>query len=68
MKIDESILSKLTGEQKKKALAAKTSEELLTVAKETGYELSRDQLDKLSGGWDCPFCGIQVVCDEDEQS
>ncbi len=39
MKIDESILSKLTGEQKKKALAAKTPEELLTVAKETGYEL-----------------------------
>ena len=50
MNINESILSKLTDEQKKKALAAKTPEELLAVAKETGYELSRDQLDQLSGG------------------
>ncbi len=68
MNIDEAILSKLTDEQKKKALAAKTPEDLLAVAKETGYELSRDQLDEISGGWDCPFCGIDVVCEEDEWS
>ncbi len=56
MKIDENILSKLTDEQKKKALAAKTPEELLAAAKETGYELTREELDTMAGGWDCKFC------------
>lgn len=55
MKIDESILSKLTDEQKKKVEAAKSPEELLAAAKEAGYELSQNQLDALSGGW-CANC------------
>ena len=42
MNIPESILSKLTDEQKKKALAAKTPEEFLALAKEAGYELSEE--------------------------
>ena len=50
MKIDESILSKLTDEQKKKVEAAQTPEELLALAKETGYELSPEQLEAVSGG------------------
>ena len=60
MKIDESILSKLTDEQKKKVEAAQTPEELLALAKETGYELSPDQLEAVSGGniW----CGIYHPC------
>ena len=41
MKIDESILRKLTDGQKKKIEAAQTPEELLTIAKETGYELTK---------------------------
>ena len=65
MNIDQTIISKLTDEQKKKVEAVKTPEELLTLAKESGYELSPEQLDAIAGGrkWyefcekDCPtFC------------
>ena len=60
MNIDESILSKLTDEQKKKVEAAQSPEELLAIAKEAGYELSPDQLEAVSGGniW----CGIYHPC------
>ena len=55
MNIDKSILSKLTGEQKKKAEAARTPEELLAFAKESGYELTLEEISKVSGGTsDCP--------------
>lgn len=61
MNLDANILSKLTDEQKKKVEAAKTAEELLAVAKETGYELSPAQLEEIAGGgqWPCPkdSCG-----------
>ena len=50
MNIDESILSKLTDEQKKKVEAAKSSEELLAIAKEYGHELTPEQLEAISGG------------------
>ena len=47
--------------KKKKVEAAKTAEELLAVAKETGYELSPAQLEEIAGGgqWPCPkdSCG-----------
>ena len=39
MNIDESILSKLNDEQKKKVEAAQSPEELLAFAKEAGYQL-----------------------------
>ena len=53
MKIPENILSTLTDEQKKKIEAADSPEELLTLAKETGYELTEAQLEGVAGGW-CP--------------
>jgi len=56
MKIDECILSKLTDEQKKKVEAAQTPEELLTIAKETGYELTQDELEEVSGGYSWKVC------------
>jgi len=62
MNIDESILSKLTDEQKKKVEAAKSPEELLAIAKETGYELSQEQMEAVSGGeanW-CSDCKENV--------
>lgn len=62
MNIDESILSRLNDEQKKKVETAQTPEELLALAKEAGYELSPEQLDAVAGGgcerfkefWECP--------------
>lgn len=41
----------LTAEQKEKALACKTHEELLAFAKEQGIELTDSQLESVSGGW-----------------
>lgn len=40
----------LTPEQKEKALACKTPEELLALAKQEGYDLSEEQLEDISGG------------------
>ena len=50
MNIPEDILNTLTDEQKKRVEVAQSPEELLTIAKETGYELSDEQLEALSGG------------------
>lgn len=52
---------KLSDEQKAKVLACKTPEELLALARESGYELSDDELSSVSGGaswtsalsWEC---------------
>ena len=54
MNIPENILNTLTDEQKKKVEAAQTPEELLSLAKEAGYELSPEQLENVAGGgsWD----------------
>ena len=40
----------LTPEQKEKAKACKTSEEMLALAKEEGYELNDDELEAVAGG------------------
>lgn len=41
----------LTKEQRDKARACNTPEEMLALAKEEGYELSDEQLEGISGGW-----------------
>ena len=60
----------LTPDQLEKALACKTPEELLELAKSEGYELSEDELSAISGGesWTaaktvvmCPRCGSHNV-------
>ncbi len=58
MNAPKEILDTLTDEQKKKIENAKTPEDLLAIARETGYELSREQLNDLSGGgvWDDCQC------------
>ena len=54
MNIPENIFNTLTDEQKKKIEAAKSPDELLSLAKESGYELSQEQLSQVSGGK--PIC------------
>ena len=56
MNIPENILSTLTAEQKKKIEAAQSPEELCTLAKECGIELTIDQLEDVSGGIRHIFC------------
>lgn len=54
MNIPEDIFGSLTDEQKKRIEAAQSPEELLALAKETGYELTPDQLEAVAGGkWYC---------------
>lgn len=44
----------LTPEQREKAKACKSAEDILSLANEEGYELSDEQLEAVSGGdWDC---------------
>lgn len=49
----------LSPELMERARACKTTEEIMALAKEAGYDLSDEQLDSLSGGkswsetWDC---------------
>ena len=51
----------LTDEQKAKARAAQTPEEILALAKEEGYELTDEELNTVVGGWlGCPTDCNQV--------
>ena len=50
----------LTPEQKEKALACKSPEELLELAKQEGYVLSDEELEAVAGGgssWCSIYCG-----------
>ena len=58
MNVDESILSKLTDEQRKAVKAATTPEELLALAKEYGYELPPEQLEAIADGWRITKCHL----------
>ena len=54
----------LTAEQKEKARACKTPEEMLALAQEEGYDLADDEVEAIAGGWTCGsddcvmFCGL----------
>ena len=61
----------LTEEQKAKARACKTPEQMLELAREEGYELSDEQLEAVSGGgaWasgcddnECPMANCFSLC------
>ena len=52
----------LTPEQKERAKACKTPEEILALAKEEGYELSDEELDGVSGGWCSSDCSSDGQC------
>ena len=55
----------LTPEQKEKARAAKTPEEILALAKEEGFELSDDELEAISGGGMWDKCSYEDPCPKD---
>ena len=42
----------LSEEQKRRARACSTPEEMLALAREEGYELSDEELGAISGGWE----------------
>ena len=63
MNISKNVLNTLTNKQKKKAEAARSPEELLSIAKEAGVELTPDQLEAVSGGYKD---GWDTGCPEDE--
>ncbi len=48
----------LTPEQREKARACKSIEELIALAKQEGYELNDDELEAVAGGvdWSCDDC------------
>ena len=48
----KAMAAEMTDEQKAKAAACKTPEEVLQLAQESGCKLSMDELDAVSGGWD----------------
>ena len=55
----------LTPEFREKA-KGKTAEEIVALAREEGIELSDEQLERVSGGWngrECPNCGSMNVFD-----
>lgn len=57
MHINENIMNKLTDEQKSKVEVARSPEELLAFAKEAGYELTLEEISKVSGGsFPCHHC------------
>jgi bacteriocin-like protein len=57
MHIPEKAFSALTDEQKRRVEAARTPEELLAIVKESGYELTKEELNKVSGGaLPCQYC------------
>ena len=49
----------LTTQQKEKAIACKTPDELLALAKKEGIELTDKELEAISGGWN-----ISLECNE----
>ena len=50
----------LTPEQKEKARACKTPEEMLALAQEEGYDLTDDELEGVAGGWLSCTCATDV--------
>ena len=65
-------MERLTPEQQAKAESIETAQEALAFAQEEGIELTDDELEQISGGWNklpkkgarktlnCPSCGAHI--------
>lgn len=53
MDIDLKIFNILTDEQKEAVMTAQTPEELISLAKEQGYELTDEDMMAVATGWHC---------------
>ena len=62
MNIPENIFNNLTEGQKEAIEAARSPEELSALAKECGIELTIDQLEGVSGGYNIPPCPKDFYC------
>ena len=51
-------VEELSAELQEKVKACKTPEEILSLAKDEGYELSDEELEAVSGGW--YFCSDKI--------
>lgn len=61
-------LDDITPEMREKAKECKSTEELLELARQEGYELSDEQLENVAGGWkddsDCDdYCFMDCTID-----
>lgn len=54
----------LTDEQKAKAKACTSPEEMLALASEEGFDLTDEELEGISGGWGCTVCSAYEYGDE----
>ena len=55
-------LKGLTEEQRARARACGTPEEMLALAQEEGYELSDEELEGVAGGWGSPCDNHEFDC------
>ena len=62
--MDQSAFDNLSEETRAKLVAAKTSEEILEIAKSEGIKLSEEELEKVSGGnaWSVVF--TRTTCED----
>ena len=58
-------ISDLTPEQRAKAMACESADELLKLAEELGVRLTDEHIEAVSGGMDWGTCSVNDTCGKD---